>query len=180
MVVVLKKLGDKKSALNHRKEVKRLDPADYGSRIDLVELLAGCGFQKEAMREVDELIALVPNDSRLKELKTSLVNNKGPNYRLSFILSLAFFLFVDLAALIGGIVQKAPWVAGFLCLPAAHYLNLSGRWVGLTRKASDWITVALSLSTLAILVTKGGLNIFLSILFFMLVSLILKDNALRD
>ena len=180
MVVVLKKLGDKKGALRHRKEVKRLDPSDYGSWMDLVELLAGCGFRKEALREADELIALMPNDSRFQKLKTSLMNNERPNYRLFFILSIAYFLIVDLAALIGGIVLKVPWLVGFLCLPAAHYLNLSGRWVGLTRRISGWITVALSYSTLAILVLKGGLNIFLSILFFVLVSHILKDNALRD
>jgi tetratricopeptide (TPR) repeat protein len=180
MVVVLKKLGDKKGALRHRKEVKRLAPSDYASRVDLVELLAGCGYRKEAMREVEELFALEPNSSKFQELKTSLVNNTRPNYRLRFILSIAYFLFVDVDVLAGGIILKVPWLAGFLCLPAAHHLNLSGRWVGLTRKMSDWITVALFLSTLAILVLKGGLNVFLFIIFFPLVFPILKDNALKD
>jgi len=180
MAVVLKKLGDRKGALRHRKELKRLAPSDYDSRTDLVELLAGCGHRKEAMREVDELIALVPNDSRFQELKKSLMNNGRPNYRLFVVLSVIYFLFVDVNVLAGGIILKIPSLAGFLCLPAAHYLDLSGRWVGLTRKASDWITVALAFSTLAILVLKGGMSIYLFIMFFPLVFPILKDNALRD
>ncbi len=180
MVAVLKKLGDRRGALRHRQEVKRLDPSDYGSRLDLVELLAGCGSRKEALREVDELITLRPDASQPQKLKTSLLNDTGPHHQLKFILAIVYFLLVDLAAFSGGIVQQAPWLAGFLCLPAANYLNLSGRWVGLTKKSSDWLTVALSFLTLAILVLKDGLNPILFILFFCLVFPIMADNALRD
>jgi tetratricopeptide (TPR) repeat protein len=180
MAVVLKKLGDKRGALRHRMEVERLDPSDYGNRMDLVELLAGCGFRKEAMREVDELVELMPDDGNVQNLKASLVNKPRPNYRLLFILSIGYFLIVDWAALIGGIVQKIPWLVGFLCLPAAHYLNLSGRWVGLTRRMSNWLTVVLAFSTLAVLSLKADLSIILSVMFFGLVFPILADNALKD
>jgi tetratricopeptide (TPR) repeat protein len=180
LVYVLEKLGDKKGILGYRKEMKRLNPSNYANRLDLVELLAGCGYRKEALREVEELIALEPDNSAFKKLKTSLVSNTRPNYRLRFVLSVAYFLFVNVDVLAGGITLIAPWLAAFLCLPAANYLNLSGRWVGLTRKTSDWITMALFLSTLVILVLKGGLDILFSVFIFPFVFFILKDNALRD
>ena len=180
LVAVSKKLGDKKSALRYRRELKRLKPSDYANRMELVELLAGFGYSKEAMSEAEELVALMPNASAYQNLKTKLANNPGPNYRLRFVLLLTYFLFVDVNVLLGGIVLKTPWLAGILCQPAAHYLNLAGRWVGLTRNSSDWITVALSLSTLLILVLKGNLNIYLFIFLSVMVFPILKDNALRD
>jgi len=180
LVSVLKKLGDRKSILHYRKEMKRLKPSDYANRAALVELLIEYGYRKEATHEVEELIALEPNSSVFQKLQARLLNNTEPNYRLRFFLAIAYFLFVVVDVLAGGIILTAPWLAGFLCLPAAHYLNLSGRWVGLTKRSSDWTTVALSFSTFAILVLKGGLNIYLLILFFPLVFAILKDNALRD
>jgi tetratricopeptide (TPR) repeat protein len=180
LVAMSKKLGDKKRALRYRRELKRLKPSDYANRMELVELLAGFGYSNEAMSEAEELVALMPDASAYQNLKTNLANNPGPNYRLRFVLLLAYFLFVDMNVLLGGIILKAPWLAGILCQPAAHYLNLSGRWVGLTRNSSDWITVALSLSTLLILVLKGNLNIFLFIFLSVMVFPILKDNALRD
>ena len=180
LVAVSKKLGDKKSALRYRRELKRLKPSDYANRMELVELLAGLGYSKEAMSEAEELVALVPNAPAYQNFKTNLANNPRPNYRLRFILLLAYFVFVDVNVLLGGVVLKAPWLAGILCQPAAHYLNLSGRWVGLTRNVSDWITVALSLSTLLILVLNSNLNIFLFIFLSVMVYPILKDNALRD
>ncbi|MCP4371130.1 MAG: tetratricopeptide repeat protein [Deltaproteobacteria bacterium] len=180
LVSVCEKLGDKKAILRYRKEIKRINPSDYVNRKNLVELLVGYGYRKEAMDEVEELIALDPNNNSFQELKASLENNKRPNHRLRFVLSIVYFLFVDVNVLVGGIILKAPWLAGFLCLPAAHYLNLSGRWVGLTRKKSNWLTVVFSLSTLALLVLKADMNIILFFLFFPLIFPILKDNALKD
>jgi tetratricopeptide (TPR) repeat protein len=180
LVPVLKKLGNKKSILHCREEIKRLQPSDYANRAAIVELLIEFGYRKEATQEVEELIALEPNSSVFQKLQARLRNNTEPNYQLRFFISIAYFLFVVVDVLAGGFTLKAPWLVGFLCLPAAHYLNLSGRWVGLTKRSSDWLTVALSLSTFAILILQGGLDIFLLILFLPLVFAILKDNALRD
>ncbi len=180
LVAVSKKLGDKKSALRYRRELKRLKPLDYANRMELVELLAGFGYPKEAMSEVEELVALEPNAPAYQNFKTNLVNNPRPNYRFRFVLLIVYFLFVDMNVLIGGFILMASWLAGILCLAAAYHLNLSGRWVGLTRKTSDWITVALSLSTLVILVLKGNMNIFLFIFLSIMVFPILKDNASKD
>ncbi len=178
--IIAKKLGDKKSALRYRRELKRLKPLDYANRMELVELLAGFGYPKEAMSEVEELVALEPNAPAYQNFKTNLVNNPRPNYRFRFVLLIVYFLFVDMNVLIGGFILMASWLAGILCLAAAYHLNLSGRWVGLTRKTSDWITVALSLSTLVILVLKGNMNIFLFIFLSIMVFPILKDNASKD
>ena len=131
------------------------------------------------MREVDELTALDPNNSSLPNRKKSLMYNR-PNYRLMFILSVAYFLLISAGVLASESLRQISWLLGLLCLPAAHYLNLSGRWVGLTKMTSNWMTVALALSTFTILIARGGLNIFLFIFLSLLVFPILKDNALRD
>jgi tetratricopeptide (TPR) repeat protein len=180
MAVVSQRLGNRRAALYHRKQVKRIDPSDLGNRRKLVHLLAGSGRRREALRELNELIELMPDDGGLKELKIDLTYNASSNHLLKFVLSIACFLFVGLDAWVGNIVSRAPWLAGFVCLPAAHYLNLAGRWVGLTRKTSNWLTVALAFFTLGSLILKGGLNIILGFLFVALVFPILMDNALRD
>ncbi len=129
MAVVLKKLGDKRGALRHRREVKRLNSADMGNRFDLVDLLAGCGSQKEAAREVDELIAMDPDNNQYQQLKANLSHR--PNFQVRFLMSFLYLGFVIYDALKGGIVLEAFWLAAIGCIPAAHYFNQSGPWVGL-------------------------------------------------
>ena len=76
-----------------------------------------------------------------------------------------------------GIVLKAPWLAGILCLFSAYHLNLSGQWIGLTRKVSYTITVVLHCLTIAILTFFGNLNYIWSIFFFFpMVIPTLKDS----
>ena len=183
MAVVLKELGEMRGALRHRREVKRLDPADIVNRINLVELLAGCGDRKEAWRETDELGAMDPNNSHYQELRASLSNKKRPNYQLRFFLSLLYFLFVIYDALIGGVVLRAYWLPVIGCVPAAHYFNQSGPWVGINRKTTNWLTMILYLSTIMITLYKQGLGTLIIVLLipvFMIGMAILSDNALKE
>jgi tetratricopeptide (TPR) repeat protein len=180
MVVVLKALGDKKGALRHRKAIKQLNPSDTLSRVDLVKLLAGCGYRKQAVREVDELIAQKPHEAIYQNLKKELLNNQYPDRRVQFFLSIAFFLFLDVVFWLQGKDLNPSWVAGILCLPAAYYLNLSARWVGFTRVISNWISAVFAFTTLLILVLKGGMQIYVAIPLAILIFASMADVALQD
>jgi tetratricopeptide (TPR) repeat protein len=185
MAVLLKKLGNKMGALRHRKEARRLDPTDTINRTDLVDLLAGCGRRKEALREADALIKDYPNNVSFQQLKTKLVNEKQPNYGLRVFLSLAYFTAVILFALTGKpFVVQYYWLWALLCLPAAHYLNQGGRWIGMDRKTANWVTMILYLATVYILLFKHGMQIglvlVLSIAIIRMGWAILADNALKD
>jgi len=178
LVSVSKESGDRKSIIRYRKEIKRLNPSDHMNRIDLAKLLDGCGYRKEAIQEAEELKVLEPNGKRIQELKTSLSSNPRPNYRLRFILSVACFLIICWNVLTKGIVLQAPWLAAIVCLFAAYHLNLSGQWIGLTKKVSNAITIVLHFSTIAILTLFGDLHFILSILFFlpMIVPTLMDSN----
>jgi hypothetical protein len=44
-------------------------------------------------------------------------------------------------------------------------MSRSGRWVGLTKKRSHWLSVVLCLSTLAVLGLWGNLDLFFVVFF---------------
>jgi hypothetical protein len=69
------------------------------------------------------------------------------------------------------------------CVPAAHYFNQSGPWVGINRKTTNWLTMILYLSTIMIILymqSLGTLIIVLLIPVFMIGTAILTDNALKE
>jgi tetratricopeptide (TPR) repeat protein len=181
MAVVLKKLGDKRGALRQRREVKRLEPADKGNRVDLVNLLAGCGFRKEAGREADELIAMNPNNDLYQQLKAKLPDR--PNYQVRFLLSLLYLGFVIYEALTGGFMLQVYWLAAIGCVPAAHYFNQSGPWMGLNRNSTNWLTMMLYLLAVMSLLYMHGMGLLMIVLFFpvfMLGMAVMADNQLKD
>ena len=75
LAVVLKKLGDLKGALAHRVEVKRLDPSDTVNRFNLADLLAVLGARGDALREIEELQAMEPNNPNFRALAMALRDN---------------------------------------------------------------------------------------------------------
>jgi tetratricopeptide (TPR) repeat protein len=75
LAVVLKKMGDLKGALSHRREVKRLDPSDTVNRFNFADLLAVLGAKDDALREVEELLSMEPNNPTFQALKTALMDN---------------------------------------------------------------------------------------------------------
>jgi tetratricopeptide (TPR) repeat protein len=75
LAVVLRQLGDVRGALDHRRKVKRLDPSDTLNRVNLSALLEILGARDEALQEIEELLALQPNNQEFQVLKASLVDN---------------------------------------------------------------------------------------------------------
>lgn len=73
MAVVLKALHDYRSAVAHRKEVRRLDPNDKINRYNLADLLATLGEKAEALREIEALLKLDPTDQLFRAAKAALV-----------------------------------------------------------------------------------------------------------
>ena len=75
LAVVLKKMGDIKSALSHRREVKRLDPSDTVNRFNLADLLASLGEREDALQEVEELVAIEPHNPLFHSVKAGLMKD---------------------------------------------------------------------------------------------------------
>ncbi len=75
LAVVLKKMGDLKGALPHRREVKRLDPSDTVNRFNLADLLAVLGARDDALREVEELLSMEPYNPTFQALKMGLMGS---------------------------------------------------------------------------------------------------------
>jgi tetratricopeptide (TPR) repeat protein len=75
LAVVLKKMGDLRGALPHRREVKRLDPSDTVNRFNLADLLAVLGARDDALREVEELLSMEPYHPAFQALKMALMDN---------------------------------------------------------------------------------------------------------
>lgn len=75
LAVVLKKMGDIRGALPHRREVKRLDPSDTVNRFNLADLLAVLGARDDALREVEELLTMEPYNPIFQALKMGLMDN---------------------------------------------------------------------------------------------------------
>lgn len=75
LAFIQKQTGDLKGALYHRQEVKRLNPSDKINRFNLSGILALVGEKEDAIREVQELLAMDPNDPSFLELKKIILNN---------------------------------------------------------------------------------------------------------
>jgi tetratricopeptide (TPR) repeat protein len=75
LAVVLRQLDDVRGALNHRREVKRLDPSDTLNRVNISALLEVLGAKIEALREIEELLEMKPNNRDFQALKERLMNN---------------------------------------------------------------------------------------------------------
>jgi tetratricopeptide (TPR) repeat protein len=75
LAVVLRQLGDVQGALDHRWEVKRLDPSDMLNRGNIPALLVVLGARDEALQEIEELLEMQPNNPEFQALKASLVDH---------------------------------------------------------------------------------------------------------
>jgi tetratricopeptide (TPR) repeat protein len=78
LAFVLKNMGDVKSAVPHRQIVKRLDTSDTVNRFNLAGLYAMLGAKSDALREVDELLAMEPENPRFLELRKIIVDFPPP------------------------------------------------------------------------------------------------------
>lgn len=75
LAVVLRQLGDVRGALSHRMEVKRLDPSDTLNRVNISALLEVLGARDKALREIEELLVMQPNNREFQALKARLGDN---------------------------------------------------------------------------------------------------------
>jgi tetratricopeptide (TPR) repeat protein len=76
LAVVLRQLDDARGALSHRREVKRLDPSDTLNRVNISALLEVLGVRNEALREIEELLEMEPNNREFQALKAILVDRR--------------------------------------------------------------------------------------------------------
>jgi tetratricopeptide (TPR) repeat protein len=72
LAMVLKRMGDLEGALNHRMDVKRLNPDDVVNRYNLAMLLGLLGSKDEAIQEAEWLVATNPREPRFQALKMAL------------------------------------------------------------------------------------------------------------
>jgi len=75
LAFILKNTGNLKDALSHRRIVKQLDPSDKVNRFNLVGILVMLEENSNALKEMEELLAMDPNNPQLVELKR-LVNEQ--------------------------------------------------------------------------------------------------------
>ena len=145
LAVVQQKLGDIRGALYHRREVRRLSPADIVNRVKLAELLAGSGKRDEALREARELLATSPTNPMFRELEQKLVHRRFADYRMLFFSSLAFLLLLDLGLVTRGMLIKDVWCMRLAMIMPVGGMLISGPWVGIPRIAAGLIAGALYL-----------------------------------
>ncbi len=74
LAFVLKMMGHLEQAVPHRLEVKRLDPSDLVNRYNLAGLYFVLKQRAAALQEVDELLALEPENKRFLALKDVILN----------------------------------------------------------------------------------------------------------
>jgi tetratricopeptide (TPR) repeat protein len=145
LAVVLKKLNDIKGALHHRREVKRLAPTDIINRANLVELLAGSGKRKEALRETRECLTISPNNPVFQEWEQKLVHRRFPDYRLMFFGGLIALLLTDIGLWTRTIAFKDVWCIRLFMIMPAYSVFISGPWVGMPKAVSGLLAGALYL-----------------------------------
>lgn len=145
MTVVLRKRNDIKGTLRHRREVKRLAPNDMINRAKLVELLAGSGKRREALRETRDCLTISPNNPVLREWENKLVHFRFADYRLMFFSGLVTLLLLDIGLGTRMIAIKDMWCMSLLMLVPACGMFVSGPWVGMPRIASGLLAGALYL-----------------------------------
>ena len=72
LAFVLKNVGDVRGALWHRQEVRRLEPSDGVNRFNLAGLFAMLGSREDALREIEALLSMDPNNRMALELRWRL------------------------------------------------------------------------------------------------------------
>jgi tetratricopeptide (TPR) repeat protein len=145
LAVVLKKLGNIRGAIHHRREVRRLAPSDIVNRVNLIELLAGSGKRREALRETRELLVQSPNDPVLQEWEQKLLYFRFTDYRILFFSCLAALLLLDLGLLTGGISIREVWCIRLMMIVPVGGMLVSAPWVGIPRLAAGLVAGALYL-----------------------------------
>ncbi len=73
LAFILKMMGNPREALLHRQEVKRLNPSDLYNRYHLASLHFVLGESSQALKEVEELLALQPAEKRFTALRDVIV-----------------------------------------------------------------------------------------------------------
>jgi tetratricopeptide (TPR) repeat protein len=145
LAVVLEKLGDIRGAFRHRREVRRLNPADIVNRVKLVELLAGSGKRGEALRETREILTMSPTNPVFQELEQKLVHFRFADYRMLFFSCLACLLLLDLGLLTGGMSIRNVWFIRLTMIVPVGGMLVSGPWVGIPRIVAGLVAGALYL-----------------------------------
>lgn len=148
LAVVLKKQGNIRGALRHRREVRRLNPADIVNRANLIELLAGTGKRREALREIRELLAMSPHNPMFQELERKLVGRRFTDYRMMFFSCLASLILLDLGLMTGGISITDTWCIRLAMIVPVGGMFASGPWVGIPRIVAGFVACALYLPIL--------------------------------
>jgi tetratricopeptide (TPR) repeat protein len=72
---ILKNTGDPNRALSHRIKVKELDPSDRVNLYNLAMLFYILGDKAEAMKEINELLKMNPNNKRYIETRRYFISN---------------------------------------------------------------------------------------------------------
>lgn len=73
LAFILKNTGDLKGALLHRQIAKQLDPSDEVNRFNLVGILAMLEESDDALKEIQEVLAMDPDNPRFLELKRVVI-----------------------------------------------------------------------------------------------------------
>jgi tetratricopeptide (TPR) repeat protein len=121
LAVVLRQLDDVKGALAHRREVKRLAPSDTLNRVNMSVLLDVLGARDEALREVEELLEMEPNNREAQTLKAELLDNP---FNLSYAQHYE---------------QESKLVSGDRCnLRLIHSAVEDGKYITLLRLVYQW------------------------------------------
>jgi hypothetical protein len=106
----------------------------------------------------------------VQALQAETATAKWTARRLKFAFGIVYLGLVSASAWLGGLAGLPSWLVGGVCLLAAYFLNTSGRWIGLARRGSNIVTIALTYPALLGLLIKGGLN---PVLFFFLASMVI-------
>ncbi len=77
LAFVLKMMGKPGEALSHRLEVKRLNPSDLLNRYNLAGLYFVLGQKCQALQEVEELLALQPDEKRFTAMRDVIIDRGG-------------------------------------------------------------------------------------------------------
>jgi tetratricopeptide (TPR) repeat protein len=75
LAFLLKNMGDVRGAIPHRQKVKILDPSDKVNRFNLAGLYFMLGATGDALKEIDELLAMEPNNPGFLELRRIITDS---------------------------------------------------------------------------------------------------------
>jgi tetratricopeptide (TPR) repeat protein len=146
LAVVLEKLNDIRGAIQHRREAQRLDPSDSINNSKLARLLAQSGSPSEAAWETKKALDREPGNPIIVDMENKLKHNVMPNYRVLFFSSLIVLLLLDISLWMPEYIAiKNIWCMRLMMLMPIYGMYMSGPWVGIPRKISGAIAIALYL-----------------------------------